>query len=361
MQRRLRTTVRAGLLCLTLTATGAVTAETGATPASADSHGAAFAANVLFSDQTQGVNDPNVVNAWGLSIGPTTALWVADNGTDVSTIHRGGGSAGAPAVVPLVVSVPTGAPTGTVFSGGSAFVIPADGQPARFLFDTEHGDVSAWNGALTPNTAAVTVFHSPTAVYKGLALASTPFGPALLAANFHDNSIDILDGQFNETPAPAPLFRDPFLPRGYAPFNVQTLGTHVYVAYAKQDADRTDEVAGRGRGFVDEYTTTGLLVRRVASRGPLNAPWGLAIAPSTFGPFAGALLVGNFGDGTINAYGPHGFMGTLRGADHRPLVVDGLWALQAGNATAGGADSLWFSAGPEDESHGQVGLLQPAS
>lgn len=361
MQRRLRTTVRAGLLCLTLTATGAVTAETGATPASADSHGAAFMATVLFSDQTQGINDPNAVNPWGLSIGPTTALWVADNGPGVSTLYRGGGSAGAPAIVPLVVTVPTGAATGTSFYGGTQFVIPADGQPARFLFDTENGDVSAWNGQLTPNTAAVTVFHSATAVYKGLATADSPFGTVQLAANFHDNSIDIIDSQFHGAPAPPGLFRDPFLPRGYAPFNVATLGGHVFVAYAKQGPDRRDEVHGRGLGFVDEYTTYGLLVRRVASRGPLNAPWGMAIAPSSFGPLAGALLVGNFGDGTINAYGPHGFMGTLRGADHKPIVLDGLWGLLQGNATAGGADALWFSAGPNDESHGLIGLIQPAS
>jgi uncharacterized protein (TIGR03118 family) len=197
------------------------------------------------------------------------------------------------------------------------------------------------------------------AVYKGLALWTNPFGTFLLAADFANGRIDVFDGSFNRLTLPAGAFHDPRLPKGYAPFNVLTVEDKVFVAYAKQQPGSDDEQAGPGLGIVDEYSNVGLTARRVASHGTLNAPWGLAIAPASFGRFAGALLVGNFGDGRIGAYRGHQFLGLLRDDQGVPLAIDGLWALLPGTANTGGVDSLWFSAGPDDEQHGLVGLIRP--
>lgn len=306
------------------------------------------------------ITDPNLVNAWGMSHGPNTPLWVSDNGADVSTLYRGA-AGGAPAsIVPLVVSIPGGAPTGQVFNDTSGFTVPGTSSPALFLFAGEGGDLSAWNQSVAPATSAVPVGHVDGAVFKGLTLVHSPFGPLLLAADFHHNSVDVFDSTFTRLPVDG-LFRDGSLPRGYAPFNVAAIGDRVFVTYAKQDAAGEDDVAGHGHGFVDVFTSYGVLEHRFASRSVLNSPWGVAIAPSTFGTFAGDLLIGNFGDGRIHAFDPRtGHLdGTLRDGRHRPLVIDGLWGLIHGDAVAGGADSLWFSAGPGDESHGLLGMLQP--
>jgi uncharacterized protein (TIGR03118 family) len=317
------------------------------------------------SDQTgkANVTDPNLVNAWGLALSPTSPLWVANNGTNTSTLYAGGVGGAAVTKAPLTVTVPGGAPTGQVFSGGTDFVVtgPGGSGPARFLFASEGGDITGWNPTANP-TVAVLAAHVDGAIYKGLALATTSFGSFLLAADFHNARIDVFDGQFRRIPLPPQFFfHDPKLPQGYAPFNVLVSGDKVYVAYAKQDADRKDEVAGAGLGFVDVYTNFGLTVHRVASRGPLNAPWGLAFAPASFGEFAGDLLVGNFGDGRISAYDGDHFEGQLRGTNGSPIAIDGLWALLPGTASTGGTDSLWFSAGPDDEQHGLIGQLRPAS
>jgi uncharacterized protein (TIGR03118 family) len=233
--------------------------------------------------------------------------------------------------------------------------------PARFLFVSEDGTVSGWNPAAAATTAVVAA-HVDGAVYRGLALAHTDAGPFLLAADFAHARIDVFDATFHRIPLPSAFFHDRRLPAGYAPFNVAVLGDQVYVAYAKQEVPGgPDEVAGAGLGFVDRYTDFGLTARRVASRDTLNAPWGLAIAPDTFGRFAGALLVGNFGDGRIGAYRDGHFLGLLRDSAGRAIAIDGLWALQAGTANTGGAGSLWFSAGPQEEQHGLIGQLAPVS
>jgi uncharacterized protein (TIGR03118 family) len=221
----------------------------------------------------------------------------------------------------------------------------------------ENGDLTAWSPAASRTTALV-VAHVDGAVYKGLALLHTPAGPVLLAADFHNGRIDVFDGHFARVRSDA-LFHDRGLPCGYAPFNVFVSGDRVYVAYAKQDAEGTDEVAGHGLGFVDLFTDLGTRVHRIASHGTLNAPWGMAIAPASFGRFAGSLLVGNFGDGRINAFAGEDFQGQLRDADNRPLAIDGLWALLPGTATTGGTGVVWFSAGPDDEEHGLVGEVIP--
>jgi uncharacterized protein (TIGR03118 family) len=309
----------------------------------------------LVSDQP-GVaphTDPNLVNAWGLTAGPTTPWWVSDNGTDKSTLYNGDGTAR-----PLVVSV-AGGPTGTTFNPTSAFLLPTGGK-ALFLFDSEDGVIRGWNGAQGTTAIVVKDRSGVGAIYKGLTIATTPAGPRLYAADFHNARIDVLDGSFNLVPGG---FVDSSLPAGYAPFNVQAIGDRIFVAYAKQDADAEDEVAGQGLGFVDAYDLAGNLLGRVAQHGLLDAPWGLALAPASFGRFGGDLLVGNFGNGKINAFEelPNGHFelrGELSGGDGKPLVIDGLWALRFGNdAAAGPSTTLFFTAGPDEESHGLFGSI----
>jgi uncharacterized protein (TIGR03118 family) len=309
----------------------------------------------LVSDQA-GVaahTDPNLVNAWGLTASATSPWWVSDNGTDRSTLYRGDGTPQA-----LVVSV-AGGPTGTVFNPTSGFLLSTGGK-ALFLFDGEDGIVRGWNGAQGTTAIVVANRSSDGAIYKGLAIADTAAGPRLYAADFHNARVDVFNGSFGLVPGG---FVDPALPAGYAPFNVQTIGDRVFVAYAKQDEDAEDEVAGQGTGFVAAYDLAGNLLERVAQHGQLNAPWGLALAPNGFGRFAGDLLVGNFGDGQINAYeelpnGRFAHRGELRGSDGKPLAIDGLWALRFGNGgNAGPTDTLFFTAGPDEESHGLFGSI----
>ena len=315
----------------------------------------AYTVTPLVSDQP-GVapnTDPNLVNAWGLASGPTTPWWVADNETDLSTLYRG--SDGQPQA--LVVSV-EGGPTGTVFNGTAGFVLPTGGV-ARFIFDTEDGTVRAWNPAQGTNTVVVADLADG-AIYKGLAIADTDAGPRLYAADFHNARVDVFDGSFGLVPDSG--FVDPSLPSGYAPFGIQTIGDRVFVSYAKQDEDAEDEVAGQGLGFVDAYDTAGHLLARVAQHGQLNAPWGLALASDSFGRFAGDLLVGNFGDGQVNAFAEHNGQftheGELRDESGNSLSIDGLWALQVGKGGNNGpAGTLFFTAGPDDETHGLFGQI----
>jgi hypothetical protein len=203
----------------------------------------------------------------------------------------------------------------------------------------------------------------PPGQLQGLAIAPTSAGTFLYGADFHHGRIDVFDQGFARVHL-AGRFQDRKLPRGYAPFNIQELGGRLYVAYAKQDPDRQDELAGPGRGFVDVYSTRGHLLRRLIRRGQLNAPWGLVQAPAAgFGRFSGALLVGNFGDGRINAYDPRtgGFRGRLRHEDGRPIQIQGLWALRFGNGVTGDPTTLLFTAGIEDEAHGLFGAIEAAS
>lgn len=314
----------------------------------------------LVSDQPghARLTDPSLVNAWGLSHGPNTPLWVSDNGSDVSTLYSESGGPSTIAKVPLTVNIPGGAPTGQVFNDTKGFVVPGTGKPALFIFDSENGIVSAWNQSVSPMTAAKQVAHSAKAVYKGLALVHSPFGPLLLATDFHHGRIDVFNRRFVRLHVPR-LFHDRNLPRGYAPFNVAAIAGRVIVTYAKQDSAAHDDVRGAGHGFVDVYTDYGAFMRRLVSRGDLNSPWGLVRAPSTFGSWAGQLLVGNFGNGRIHAYrlSNGAELGTLRGVHNHPVVIDGLWALLRGDPIAGGSNAVWFSAGPAHEAHGLLGTL----
>jgi uncharacterized protein (TIGR03118 family) len=304
--------------------------------------------------------DPLLVNPWGLALSPTSPVWAANNVSGTATLYRGGGGGTSFAKVGLEVTVVNGAPTGQVFNGTTSFPVPTPlgPRPAIFIFDSQTGDITGWNPA--NGTTAVMAAHSDDAIYTGLAVLQTSDGPFLLAADFHHARIDVFDGDWNLVDVGS-AFTDPSLPAGYAPFNVQVLGGAVYVAYALQGEDGEEEVAGHNLGFVDKYTDFGRTVQRIASRGNLNAPWGLAIAPASFGKYAGALLVGNFGDGKIGAYTDGGdYLGLLRDANNEVIAIDGLWALLPGTAASGGTDAVWFSAGPDEETHGLLGVLRPA-
>lgn len=306
------------------------------------------------------IHDPLLVNPWGLALSATSPVWAANNVSGTATLYRGGGS-GSPFVkVGLEVTVTNGAPTGQVFNGTGAFLVPTPvgDRTAVFIFDSQNGDLTGW--APANGTTAVVAAHSDDAVYTGLALLQTPNGPFLLAADFRHARIDVYNSEWDLVDVGS-AFTDPDLPPGYAPFNVAVLGGAVYVAYALQGEGGEEEVAGHNLGFVDRYTEFGQTVQRIVSRGNLNAPWGLAIAPASFGRFAGSLLVGNFGDGRIGAYTGSGeFLGFLRDGNNDIIAIDGLWALQPGTANSGGTDAVWFSAGPDEETHGLLGLIRPA-
>jgi uncharacterized protein (TIGR03118 family) len=317
----------------------------------------AYTVTPLVSDQpgVAPVVDSNLVNAWGLAASSTSPWWVADNGTSKSTLYNG--NTGQKVALTVNVGIDSG-PTGVVFNGGSSFVVTngTTSAPARFIFDSEDGLIRGWNPTVDPINAVVAPANGdPGASYKGLAIAAG----MLYAADFHNGIVDVFDGSWNLVDQ----FTDPGLPSGYAPFGIQAIGSRIFVSFAKQDADAEDEVAGEGLGFVDAFDTAGNLVTRVAQRGLLNAPWGLALAPAGFGRFSGDLLVGNFGDGKINAFEPQSsghfaFRGQLRNSSGQAIEIDGLWALEFGNgANAGPANTLFFTAGPDDETHGLFGHI----
>jgi uncharacterized protein (TIGR03118 family) len=337
-----------------------------AAPASGSAATTRFNQVDLVSDQEgkAPLVDPDLINPWGLSMSPTSPLWVTNNGTNTSTLYAGGVNGAAPTKPALVVTIPGSAANGQVFNDTTGFVVrtpEGNGGPARFIFAGEGGDITGWSPATSTPTAAILAAHVDGAVYRGLAILHAGTHAFLLAPDFHNKRIDVFAEDFSRVPALSRAFSDPRLPRDYSPFNVAVAGSDVYVAYAKQSSNGVDEQAGRGLGFVDRFPGDGGPVQRVAGHGTLNAPWGLAIAPASFGDFAGALLVGNFGDGRIGAYRGDHFLGLLRDSLGKPIVIDGLWALLPGTAATGGTGALWFSAGPEDEAHGLIGELLPAT
>lgn len=314
--------------------------------------------NLVTNDQTANpaqITDPNLVNAWGISFSPTSPFWVSDNGTGLVTLYRVDPTTNATTIPGLVVSIPgAGTPTGQVFNGtGTGF------NGDLFLFVSEDGTISGWRGAL--GTAAEVLVPASTAnVYKGTALAVVGGNTYLYAANFRNGTIDVIKGTAG-APDLTGNFIDPNLPAGYAPFDIRLLGGKLYVTYALQDANKHDDVAGPGHGFVSVFDTNGNFLGRVASQGTLNSPWGLAIAPASFGQFAGDLLVGNFGDGRINAFdlSSDAFVGQLLGLNGSELTIDGLWGLTVGNdGNAGNSNNLYFSAGPDGEANGLFGVIE---
>ena len=317
-----------------------------------------------------GLHDGLLVNPWGLAASPTSPWWIANNGSDTSMVYN----ASSNTILSLVVSIPGGRPTGIVFNNsGGGFVVTsgAASGSAAFIFASEAGIISGWNPGVPPpppSTQAQIGTTVPGAIYKGLAIAGTGGNARLYATNFHAGTVDVFDNNFKPIVV-AGAFVDPNLPSGYAPFGIQNIGGTIYVTYALQDEDKEDDVAGPGHGYIDAFNIAGNLLRRVASKGPLNSPWGLALASSNFGLFSNDLLVGNFGDGRIHAYdlnastsdGEAVLLGPLHSAQGPPLKIDGLWSLQFGNGgSAGSKDTLFFTAGPDDESHGLFGSLVPA-
>jgi uncharacterized protein (TIGR03118 family) len=323
--------------------------------------------------------DPRLVNPWGLAFSATSPFWVCDGGTGLSTIYTvndtnatalGTPNATTQPTVPGAGGDPMGVCTGIVSNTVPAttpptFPVTAPGKAAvaaSFIFVTQDGVLSAWASGASATQAFVERDNSATAVYKGLALVTTPV-VELYAANFEAGTIDVFDAQFNTVTLASGSFKDPAIPAGFAPFNIQNLGGKLYVAYAKQDVYQQLDVAGVGNGYVDVFDATGKLLQSLVVGGTgslLNSPWGLAIAPASFGKFASDLLVGNFGDGLINAYNPTtgAFVGTLQDATGSNISIQGLWALTFGNGGSGGdKDTLYFTAGPGQQQHGLLGSI----
>ena len=300
--------------------------------------------------------DPNLVNAWGLTVSSTGDFWVADNGTGVATVYTEEGEQ-----VRLLVKISPSASstegrghaTGQVVNNGSGFVITQNGvsAPSLFIFASEDGGISGWNPQVSPNQTVLGVDDGAEgAIYKGATLASTAGGDLLYVTNFHEGTVDVYDENWQEVEA---SFVDPTIPQGYAPFGIQNINGLIYVTYAKQDADKMDDVPGPGHGFVSVFDTGGNFIQRLISRGVLNSPWGLAWAPQGFGKASGSLLVGNFGNGRIHAFDLNtgAFRGILSQPDGTPLVIDGLWALLFVST------DLYFTAGLDDEAHGLFGEI----
>ena len=333
------------------------------------------------------LQDPNLVNAWGLSHSPTGPWQVSDNVTGVSTQYKSNGMTVPPTAVsvvsPVVVTIPPpsvtptaiAAPTGNVFNGTSDFVVSENGKsgPSQFIFATEDGTISGWNPNVDPTRAILEVDNANVTsgpVYKGLALAQTSSGNFLYATNFRFGQVDQFGAHFNfvkhftdpalasDCPIPGPPAQC------FAPFGIQNIGGNLFVTFALQNAVHHDDVGGAGNGFVDEFDTSGNMIRRFASQGTLNSPWGLALAPANFGLFSNDLLVGNFGDGRINAFalgsgtGPGTFIDQLKDPHGNLITINGLWGLAFGNGgLAGDTSALFFASGLNDEADGLFGAL----
>jgi uncharacterized protein (TIGR03118 family) len=361
---------RLRLTRLTTLGLSAVLAITLAAPA----HAASYKQTNLVSDIAGAQQkDPNLVNPWGISASATGPFWISDNGMGLASVYAIGNTV----VNPLVVTIPpppgspagtTSAPTGNVFNiAGSGFKV-SNGTVSGssvFLFATEDGTISGWSPSVNPLNAFIAVDNSVedkadqqrrSAVYKGLAIATEDEGTFIYATNFRGGFVEQYDSNFDLVRK----FTDHRLPNSYAPFGIQVIGKKLYVTYAKTDPKRHDDVAGAGHGFVDVFDLDGNLEQRLITRGVLNSPWGVARAPSHFGKFSNALLIGNFGNGWINAFDARTgkFLGTLKRDSGKPIVIDGLWGLRFGNGQqAGPTTTLFFTAGIDHEAHGLFGSI----
>jgi len=321
------------------------------------------------SDVGAKLTDPNVKNPWGMASLLDGPLWVADNGGNAATVYILQNDVpqleGAPVKLAAQDNPTAWAPTGLVVNPNPRqFRFEGDNKTkvgAVFVFASEDGRLVAWNpNANSDSGIANTVVTTPGAIYKGLALGTNSNGAFLFATNFRAGTVEAFDTNF--TPAPRLRFVDRNIPTGYAPFGIVNIGGELFVSFAKQDADKEDDVAGPGNGFVDVFSTRGELVRRLVERGVLNSPWGMTRAPIGFGKFGGAILIGNFGDGRINAFDNHGsFLGTLRGRNGQPIAINGLWSLMFGAFTGADPEDLYFTAGINDEKDGLIGELSLAS
>jgi uncharacterized protein (TIGR03118 family) len=387
MNRSIRSVAPAAIAAIAVA--GAIAAGTSVPAAAAEN---AYTVTVLVSNQAGApITDKNLQNAWGVAFTPAASpFWIADNNNGLATLYDGNGT-----IVPLVVTIPcppkagqgsscpaSAAPTGLVWNpttnAKTAFLVPGTTIPASFIFDTEDGTISAWAGGLTtnPDTAVLAVDNSITpnaklgAVYKGLAFGVNESGTFLFATDFRHATIDVFAPSQDASGkglsyAPATTsggFKDPGIPAGFAPFGIQNIDGNLIVTYAKQNAAKHDDVAGDGNGYVDAFDTDGHLLQRLASKGGLNSPWGVARASFAFGLFSGDLLIGNFGNSWINALTPTGLV-PLQGTNGKPLVVvkgSGLWTLTLGGGAKSNPSILYFTAGPNDEMDGRFGTITPA-
>jgi len=325
----------------------------------------AYESKVLVSNGSMPANvtDADLINGWGVAFNPTAFAWVNAEGTGKALLFDGNGQPQSLVVtIPGVGGAPSN-PTGIVFSGGMDFPV-SNGTtegPARFLFATEQGTIAGWSPDVNATNAITVVDNSGQgASYTGLALSGDGTTHLIYACNFPKARIDVFDATFKSVDVPGG-FNDPELPENYAPFGIQAIGGDIYVSYAKQEeAGSGEEEQGAGLGVVNVFDPQGNLIRRIAAHGQLNAPWGIALAPASFGSFGGALLIGNLGDGRINGYDARTgrFLGNLRGANNQPIEVDGLWGIQFGNGVENQpTNSLFWAAGPNDETNGAYGVI----
>jgi uncharacterized protein (TIGR03118 family) len=333
-------------------------------------------------------HDPVLQNAWGVAFTPAgSPFWIADNAAGCSTLYNGDGTKVALQVsiplpgnvVPPTACLPANpqaqtpaAPTGVVWNPttnpATAFLVPGTNLPASFIFVTEDGTISAWTGGLSPpNNAVQAVDNSQVpsaasgAVYKAAAMGVNVNGVFLFVTNFRAGTVEVYDHNYKPVKTDGG-FVDEDIPAGFAPFGIRIVDGNLFVTYAKQDARKHDDVARQGNGFVDVFDTDGHLLRRFASRGQLNSPWGVERASFAFGPFSGMILIGNFGNGRINVFDEHGrFVDELDDGHHRPLVIDGLWTLTLGGGAKSSPDTLYFTAGPNGETDGLFGTITPAA
>jgi uncharacterized protein (TIGR03118 family) len=351
-----------------------------------DDHTIYVQTNLVSNQTAEGANpaDPDLQNSWGVANIPGGPLWIADNNSGLSTLYDGDGvKNGLKVTIPLPPSrkaPPPAAPTGMVWNPTSGFPIPIPGTnktaAAIFIWVSEDGTITAWNPAADPimpdgkggltSTASLVVDNSGAgAVYKGVAFGTNKHGTFLFVTNIFAGTVEVYDSSFKPV-KPGTFdgnFSDPTVPAGFAPFGIALVDNNIFVTYARQNAAKNDVVAGAGEGFVNVFNTEGVKLRRFASRGVLNAPWGVTRATAGFGEFSGDILVGNFGDegnfaGWINAFDEHGdFRGELRDAHGKPISINGLWSLVFGTFLKSDADTLYFTAGPNEQTNGLFGKI----
>lgn len=324
-----------------------------------------FAQTNLVSDVTGWANrtDPTLINAWGLAWAPSGIAWIGSQAGHVSNVYNGeGGTVLGPVNIPSPGGTTGGNPTGVIFNSSTGFVLSTGGA-ARFIFVGVDGVISAWNGSKGVNAQRIATV--PASAFTGLAIAHNGTDTMIYAANFRAGKINVWNKTWTEVNLP---FMDPMIPAGFSPFNIQNIGNMLYVTYAKVGSDGRSQ-DGDGLGYVDIYWPNGTLSKRFASKGSLNAPWGVTMAPAGYLPVDDdemstpqpTILVGNFGNGRINAYSTSGkFLGQLRGENHQILSIDELWAIGFAPSTSTiDQRRLYFTAGPEEEVHGLFGYLLP--
>jgi uncharacterized protein (TIGR03118 family) len=304
--------------------------------------------------------DTNFTNSWGISFGPTGVFWIASAEKSVVNVYdREGNLKLAAVAVPAHGQNFGGAPTGGVTNTTTDFIMAANGQPAKFIYAGEGGTIHAWNSGDSTRTMADR--SSSGAVYKGLAIANDGGSNFLYVTNFKGRKIDVFDRNFNYVTSKP--FNDPNIPADFGPFNIQNINGNLYVTYAKLlGPDNEDDAKGPGNGYVDVFSPNGMLIKRFASQGTLNSPWGMAVAPSGFGKYANAILIGNFGDGRISAFDTNGtYLGQLENGNNTALIIDGLWGIvfPQNGIPAGDPNQLFFAAGPNDEANGLYGYIKP--